>query len=83
MVWSTAYSIFVPCGLKISSCQVQGESHITSHLHHIATSDIAHHGSSNQAQARPEGQDKGVHHFLKTEKTFPVPSPNLNLYTNH
>ena len=61
---------FCSCGLKIGTCQVQGESHITSHLHHIATSDIAYHGTSNQAQARPEGRDKGVHHFLKQKKHF-------------
>ena len=63
------------------SCKVQGESRITSHLHHIATYGIAYHRTSDQAQARPGGQDKGVCHFLKQRKkkegisAFRVPSP--------
>ena len=44
---------------------MQGENRITSHLHHIATSDIAYRRTSDQAQARPGGQDKDVGHFLK------------------
>ena len=51
---------------------MQGESRIMSHLHHIATSDIA-------STDRP----KGVCHFKKENKKewkyqFPVPSPNPN-----
>ena len=42
---------------------LQGESRIMSHLHHTATSDIAYRRTSDQAQARPGGQDKGVRHF--------------------
>ena len=64
---------------------MQGESRITSHLHHIATSDIAHRQTSDQAQARPGGQDKGIRHFLKQKKkgikSISCPNPNLNLYT--
>ena len=47
---------------------MQGESRITSHLHHIATSGIAHRQTLDQAQARPGGQDKYVLHFLKQKK---------------
>ena len=50
------------------SCQVQGESCIMSHLHHIATSDIACCWTSDQAQDRSVGQDRGVRHFLKQKK---------------
>ena len=47
---------------------MQGESRIMSHLHRIATSRTAHRQTSNQAQARPGGQDKYVRHFLMQKK---------------
>ena len=50
------------------SCLVQGESRITSHLHYIATSGIAYCQISNQAQARPGGQDRQRPSLFKAEK---------------
>ena len=47
---------------------MQGECRITSHLHHIATSGIAHCQTSDKAQARLGGQDKFVRQFLKADK---------------
>ena len=52
---------------------MQGESHIMSHLNHIGTSDIANHQTSDQAQARPGVQDKGVGHLLKQNCANPWP----------
>ena len=57
----------------------QGESRITSHLHHtyitlpshyftVATSGIAYRQTSDQAQAMPGWQYKGVRHILKQKK---------------
>ena len=43
-----------------------GKSHYVTHhitTHHITTRDLAYRWTSDQAQARPGGQDKGVHQF--------------------